>query len=155
MHRGKNGRARHEAVRENIDVRKGKGGQDLHCSSARHMLAHGEAVVHERQPCTVLYQHRLPCVRLWLVHGSLLSGLHSMENAFPGFTLSDRKFSSVPTQNAVGTGFACAGRLYFAGRQCHPVRPTDENRYLIQPNRVTTITHQTVTTNQTKGDPPK
>ena len=102
-----------------------------------------------------LYQHRLPCVRLWLVHGSLLSGLHSMENAFPRFTLSDRKFSSVPTQNAVGTGFAYAGRLYFAGRQCHPVRPTDENRYLIQPNRVTTITHQTVTTNQTKGDPPK
>ncbi len=64
---GKNGRARHEAVRENTYVQGKGGGQVLHCSSAgrtlrhtqsvpssaRHPLAHGKAVVHERQPCTV------------------------------------------------------------------------------------------------------
>ena len=112
---------------------KGRGGQVLHCNSARHalahtqrvpnsvrlLLAHGEALRLQYSCMSVshaLFQHRLRCVRLSLSHGLLLPGLHSMENTPACFTLSDSRFPSVPPQNAVGMGFAHAGRLCFAVR---------------------------------------
>ena len=70
-------------------------------------------------------------VQASVAHGLPLPGLHSMENAFPLFTLSGRTNPSVHLKNAAGTGLAYAGRRCF----CFAVRPADRNRKLIRPNK--------------------
>ncbi len=121
----KNGRARHEAVRENSMYGKGRGGQVLHCSSARHTLAHTHRM--HRALCGIhtcmsvshaLCQHRLRCAGLTLRH----------EKA----TFSHQLHASVSRTRIAAAGVTLRGkssRLFYAFRPHGSLRLSSKRRW--------------------------